>query len=161
MSWTQVFITGLPKTVEPPNDEIETMLDMRFNLTNDHSLMWAGPDTTLIKRDERGFCRGFAFITFYSKDGASIIVDRINNSNKEGSKDDSGMVKEYSFQLTAELSNPKGSKERKKTKGQNEISSSAHLPDIRLKKMRRAPVRKHPVITSSNGKRTNLGNKTK
>jgi hypothetical protein len=159
MSWTQVFITGLPKSVEPTNEEIETMLDVRFNLTNDHSLMWAGPDTTLIKRDDRGSCRGFAFLTFYSSDGASKVIDRINNES-EGSNVDSEVEKKYTFKLTAELSNQKGAKERKKAKSQND-SSSGHLPHMRIKKQRGAPIRKHPVITSSNGKRTNLGNKTK
>ncbi|KAL7537043.1 hypothetical protein ACHAXR_007551 [Thalassiosira sp. AJA248-18] len=160
MSWTQVFVSGLPKSVDPSNEEIENMLDRRFNLTDDHSLMWAGRDTTLIKRDESGSCRGFGFLTFYSAEGASIIVERINNES-EGSRSDDGseiMVKEYAFQLKAELSNPKGAKERSKAKSQKK---DEHLPDVRLRKQRKAPIRKHPVITSSNGKRTNLGNKTK
>eukprot|EP00558_Chaetoceros_sp_UNC1202_P004535 CAMPEP_0197235612 /NCGR_PEP_ID=MMETSP1429-20130617/2997_1 /TAXON_ID=49237 /ORGANISM="Chaetoceros sp., Strain UNC1202" /LENGTH=155 /DNA_ID=CAMNT_0042694241 /DNA_START=1 /DNA_END=466 /DNA_ORIENTATION=+ len=128
---------------------------MRFNLSNDHSLVWAGPGTTLIKRDEGGSCRGFAFLTFYSKDGADNIVDRINNGS-EGSNDDSEKVKNYPFQLTAELSNPKGAKERKKAKGQDG-SSSAHLPDIRIKKQRRAPIGNTLLLPAQTEKERILG----
>lgn len=145
MSWTQVYVMGLSRSVDPSDEDIEAMLDERYSLSNDANLVWAGPGTTLIKRDDKGNCRGFAFLTFYSSDGATIVIDRIN---------DGGL-------LQAELSDPKSAKEKKKNSGGGSGTRNNDLPDLRLKRQRGQPVRKHPVITSSNGKKTNLGSKTK
>ena len=166
MSWTQVYISGLSQSLEPSNEDIELALDTRYNLSgntvDDHStnILWAGPGSTLIKRDDKGCCRGFAFLTFYSKEGAAIVVDRINNLILDTNDDGAGTTAtNFPVQLRAELSNPKGAKERKKNKKKDDPSEN--LSDLRLRRQRKAPIRKHPVITSSNGKRTNLGNKTK
>jgi len=164
MSWTQVYVTGLARAINPSDEEIEAYLSQRYSLAgtsnNDSSgddttnnLMWAGEGSTLIKRDESGCCRGFAFLTFYSVDGAMLIIDRINNDNSSNESDDGG----DRLTLMAELSNPKGGTKKKSNKKNNEDS----LPDLRLRRQRKPPIRKHPVITSSDGKRTNLGNKTK
>jgi hypothetical protein len=165
MSWTQVYVTGLPRAINPSDEEIEHYLCKRYSLTdtasgssgeddtttnNNNNLMWAGEGSTLIKRDDSGCCRGFAFLTFYSLDGAMMVVDRINN-NAECHDDGDNII------LRAELSNPKGSTK----KGNNKKNKEEDLPDLRLRRQRKLPVRKHPVITSSDGKRTNLGNKTK
>jgi RNA recognition motif-containing protein len=155
MSWTQVYVTGLAETVEPTDEEIEDLFDARFGLTtiDPHTVLWAGPGTTLVKRDEdTGVCRGYAFLAFYSTDGAAIVVDRINNES-EVQEDSSGLPP----QLVAELSKPKS----KQKKGQQGRDSSENLPDMRLRRQRKAPIRKHPVIISSNGTKTNLGNKTR
>ena len=164
MSWTQVYITGLSRSTDPSDKEIETLLDARYNLTNDTAVMWAGPDTTLVKRDEMGCCRGFAFLTFYSKEGASIVIDRINNVTGTCSVYEEGMDngdgeqrKKLPLQLRAEVSNPKGAAKERKQKGAQKKDDS----DLRLRRQRKAPIRKHPVIVSSDGKRTNLGNKTR
>ena len=146
MSYIQVYVKGLPKSVEPADERIESMLDERYGLSaDDGTLVWAGRETTLVKRDDDGCCRGFAFLSFYSSEGAAVAVDRINTTNSEDG-------------LTAELSKPNktGKKDKKKKKEDGE-----NLSDLRMRKQRKAPVRKHPVITSSNGKRTGLGNKTK
>lgn len=165
MSWTQVYVTGLARAINPSDEEIESYLSQRYSLAgtsnNDSSgddttdnLMWAGEGSTLIKRDESGCCRGFAFLTFYSVDGAMLAIDRINN---DSSSNESGLYGDERLLLRAELSNSKGGTKKKSNKKINEDN----LPDLRLRRQRKAPVRKHPVITSSNGKRTNLGNKTK
>jgi len=148
-----VHVSGLPKCNDPSDEEIETLLNARYNLS-DNVLLWAGPDTTLIKRDEEGTCRGYAFLAFYSSEGAAIIVDRINESVSSDTEESSQLPP----QLRAELSNPKTAKDRKK-KGQKDDAKNLH--DLRLRRPRRAPIRKHPVITSSDKNRTNMGNKTK
>jgi len=160
--WTQVYITGLPRSIDPSDEDIEAMLDERYGLSNDANVMWAGEGTTLIKRDAEGCCRGFAFLSFYSSDGAAAIIDRINaNASSEhaglGGDNNDGKNILQQLCLKAELSDPKLSKEKKKNKGNDE----SHLPDLRLRKQRKQPIRKHPVIVSSNGKKTNLGNKTR
>ena len=168
MSWTQVYVSGLARAINPSDGEIEAYLCKRYSLTdtansnssgddtaatnNNDNLMWAGEGSTLIKRDDDGCCRGFAFLTFYSVDGAMIVIDRINNDD---CKSESGNDR---ITLRAELSNPKGGTSKKKS---NKKNNEDNLPDLRLRRQRKLPVRKHPVVTSSDGKRTNLGNKTK
>ena len=181
MSWTQVYITGLTRSLEPSDEDIEKLLDARYELASDPSVLWAGSGTTLVKRDDHGLCRGFAFLAFYSAAGASAVVDRINTfssishegkgtslAEDEGNdgvgehENDSGEDESKKLnstvilplQLHAELSNPKAKKDRSQKK-------EKHVPDLRLRRQRTAPTRKHPVITSSDKKRTNLGNKTK
>mmetsp|Transcript_7530 Transcript_7530/g.14879 ORF Transcript_7530/g.14879 Transcript_7530/m.14879 type:complete len:124 (-) Transcript_7530:1098-1469(-) len=113
MSWTQVYVRGLSRSLDPSDEEIENLLNERYNLTSD-TAMWAGPGTTLIKRDEMGFCRGYIFLSFYSAEGAAVVVDRVNG----GCRNDNGSVSvnvdidietdtKLPLQLHAELSNPK------------------------------------------------------
>jgi hypothetical protein len=148
MSWTQVYVTGLSQTASPSDEDLEGLLDGWYDLSSDSDLLWAGPGTTLVKRDkDSGVCRGFAFLAFFSMQGASIAVDRINNGVPRG--DTRGV------QLQAELSKPK-TKTKKAPAGQ----PGADHSDIRLRHKRKAPVRKHPVLVSSDKKRTGLGNKT-
>lgn len=166
MSWTQVYVTGLTRAINPSDEEIEAHLCKRYSLTdaansnsigddntaatiNNDNLMWAGEGSTLIKRDDSGCCRGFAFLTFYSVDGAMIAIDRINNDVSTSESDDDRIS------LRAELSNPKNNKKSNKKNNEDNLS------DLRLRRQRKLPIRKHPVVTSSDGKRTNLGNKTK
>ena len=170
MSWTQVYVTGLARAIDPSDEEIEAYLCKRYSLTDaansisigddntaatidNDNLMWAGEGSTLIKRDDSGCCRGFAFLTFYSVDGAVIAIDRINNAVSTSESGDDRIS------LRAELSNPKGG--GKNNKKSNKNNNEDNLPDLRLRRQRKLPVRKHPVVTSSDGKRTNLGNKTK
>ncbi len=159
MSWTQVFLTGLSKSVDRSDEEIEAMLNEKYNLSNDADVMWAGPGTTLIKRDEKGCCRGFAFLTFYSADGAATVIDRINSGRTVKEAEENEAKEGLPKYLQAELSNPKGAKERKKKC--NGKGAGNDLPDLRVRRQRKAPIRKHPVIVSSNGKKTNLGNKNR
>jgi len=156
-----VYLTGLSRSVDPSDEEIEAMLDERYNLSNDTTIMWAGPGTTLIKRDDKRCCRGFGFLTFYSAGGAAIVIDRINANAGGSVGSGSGTCSGFSEGVTllrAELSNPKAAKERKKSSGSG---SRNELPDLRLRRQRKAPIRKHPVIVSSDGKKTNLGNKNR
>lgn len=175
-SWTQVYISGLPKSINPSDEEIEDYLSKCYSLhggegnddgvghdnnvdttnTSNNNLMWAGPGSTLIKRDDNGCCRGFAFLTFYSMDGALHVIDRINNNDNCNS----------SMRLRAELSNPGGAKKKGNNNNNNsnnkkKKNDGEYLPDLRFRRQRKPPIRKHPVVTSSDGKRTNLGNKTK
>jgi hypothetical protein len=189
MSWTQVYVTGLSKSINPSDKEIENILNARYDLTGDDNVMWAGSESTVIKRDEMGCCRGYAFLSFFSKEGATIIVDRVNseydnnakinndndnddnNSNTNGGCDtntststsnSSGDIINNNFpfqQLKAELSNPKGAKD--KNKNNKGTTKSQDLPDLRLRSKRKKPIRKHPVIISSDKTKTNQGNKTK
>lgn len=163
MSWTQVYVSGLPQTVDPTDEEIESTLASTYNLTDTaQTILWAGPGTTLVKREDSagGECRGFAFLAFYSNEGAQIAVDRINGGS-DGLMHDNGetatMAVTPTLQLKAELCKPKP----KSKKGKGADGSGGDVSDIRLKRQRAAPVRKHPVIISSSGKKTNLGNKTK
>jgi RNA recognition motif-containing protein len=156
MSWTQVYVTGLSRTVDPTDEKLEELLDKRYGLTaaDPHVVLWAGPGTTLVKReDDTGVCRGYAFLAFYSDEGAAIAVDRINSKSEIGDES-SGLPP----QLVAELSKPKNRKQKKKPQDRD---SSENLPDTRLRRKRRAPVRKHPVIISSDRTKTGLGNKTR
>ena len=169
MSWTQVYVTGLARAINPYDEEIEHYLCKRYSLTDSagssssgddtatNNLMWAGEGSTLIKRDDSGCCRGFAFLTFYSVDGAMLVVDRINNNNSDCNNNDDD--DNNNVILRAELSNSKGGSTKKKSN--NKKNKEEDLPDLRLRRQRKLPVRKHPVITSSDGKRTNLSNKTK
>lgn len=179
-SWTQVYISGLSKSINPSDEEIEDYLNKCYSLDGEHvnsndqdeitassnssvsnNLMWAGPGSTLIKRDDDGCCRGFAFLTFYSMDGALLAIDRINNDiRSSSSSSDATIASSNNMRLRAELSNPTSSK--KKGGGKKKKNDGGeNLTDLRLRRQRKQPVRKHPVITSSDGKRTNLGNKTK
>jgi len=165
MSWTQVYVSGLNQTVEPSDEDLERLLADRFNLNNataygsstyafDDSIQWAGPGTTLFKRNETtNSCRGYAFLSFLSSESAEMIIERINNSHTTVS-DDTNLLPAF---LRAELSKPQKAKPKKKKDEQ----SSKDLSDLRLRRKRRAPIRKHPVIISSDKKKTGLGNKTK
>ena len=181
-SWTQVYISGLPKSINPSDEEIEDYLSKCYSLhggegnddgvghdnnvdttnTSNNNLMWAGPGSTLIKRDDNGCCRGFAFLTFYSMDGALHVIDRINNDDNYSNDTTSS----NGMRLRAELSNPGGAKKKGNNNNNNsnnkkKKNDGEYLPDLRFRRQRKPPIRKHPVVTSSDGKRTNLGNKTK
>ena len=180
MSWTQVYVTGLPRSPHPTDEEIEAALESRYglsssssssssyssNLTDDDVMMssatavamgWAGRGTTIIKRDDSGRCRGFAFLSFHSAEGASVAIGRINNGNDD--EDDDGGQTPGRPKLRAEMSAAPSNRERRK-KGSGKEDGDV-LPDLRLKRQRKKPVCKHPVIISSSGRKTNLGNKTK
>ena len=219
-SWTQVYITGLNRSISPSDEEIEIALDLRFGLSSiihrgycsggrgstksegsrrmvagvaeeeeggrgGSSRGWAGYGTTIIKRltnDDR-CCRGYAFLSFFTREAALIAIERINNSeycnNKSDDVDDESIIHGVVVsnhrlpKLRAEMVNNASSttsttKERKQRNGNtknddetNNASSPSLLPDLRLKRRRKKPIGKHPVIISSNGRRTNLGNKTK
>jgi len=178
MSWTQVYVTGLPRSPHPTDEEIEAALESRYGLssssssyssysTDDDVVMtpatavvtgWAGRGTTIIKRDDSGRCRGFAFLSFHSAEGASVAIERINNGNDDDEDDDGGQTPGRP-KLRAEMSAAPSNKERRK-KGSGRDDGDV-LPDLRLKRQRKKPVCKHPVIISSCGRKTNLGNKTK
>lgn len=152
MTWTQVYLGGLPRSLEPKDEEIEDILAKKFGLSNVDGTpsLWAGPGTTLVKRDnETGCCRGFAFVSFHSREGASQFVNKVNSSIEEQLPWGG---------LKAELSQPKTGKKNTKKK---QLNSQQDYSDIRLRRQRKAPIRKHPVIVSSNGKRTNQGNKNR
>lgn len=156
MTWTQVYLVGLARSLQPKDEEIEDFLNERFGLSNDDGTpsLWAGPGTTLVKRDnETGCCRGFAFLSFHSREGASEFVNKVNSSN--GGPIDQKLPWD---DLKAELSQPKTGKKNTKKKQQD---SQEDYSDLRLRRQRKAPIRKHPVIVSSNGKRTNTGNKNR
>ena len=153
-----MYISGLSRSIDPSNENIESLLNTRYDLTDD-IVLWAGPDTTLVKRDEKGSCRGYAFLAFYSVEGASIVADRVNSGYNINNTNVEGVSELVPSQLRAELSNPKAAKERKKVKGQKD--DSKHVSDLRLRRQRKPPIRKHPVIISSDRIKTNLGNKTK
>jgi RNA recognition motif-containing protein len=182
-SWTQVYITGLSRSIHPTDDTIESMLDERYQLLSPVVSSsccggWAGYGTTIIKRDTEGKCRGFAFVSFHSNESATMFVDRVNNyySNSNINKNnnhtvldeeqghatritvdnDDGLLPSH---LHAEMSTP--GKKSNKNNTSDATAKSNDLPDLRLRRQRKQPVRKHPVIISSNGKRTNLSNSNK
>jgi RNA recognition motif-containing protein len=195
-SWMQVYVTGLPKSLISDED-IESHLESRYRLSSSSSSTdndeyddddddegailppitnWAGAGTTMIKRDEFGKCRGFAFLSFHSRESALEAIDRINDANVGGHDDEDDNENDDHLgndvgadttirrsRLRAEISD--GSSRRgKKKMSENEdddVGTARPLPDLRLRRQRKRPVRKHPVIVSSNGRRTNLGNKTK
>ena len=137
--WSQVYISGLAPTSEPNNDDLETMLEEQYDLMTDTDLLWAGPGSSIIKRGEDGTCRGYAFLSFYSLEGATRAIEKINAT---------GLLK-------AEPSSLKKKPKKKETR------ETEDLRNIRLRRQRKAPVAKHPVVVSSNGRRTNLRKKTK
>ena len=182
-SWTQVYITGLSRSIYPTDDIIEAKLDERYQLLSQVSSScggWAGYGTTIIKRETKeGKCRGFAFVSFHSIESATIFVDRVNNyySNSSINNNDNHIIVDEEqghaasktddnddgllpSHLHAEMSTP-GKKSNKNTSDATAKKKSNDLPDLRLRRQRKQPVRKHPVIISSNGKRTNLSNSNK
>jgi hypothetical protein len=169
MSWTQVYVTGLAQTNDPSDEELEGLLDARYSLSSSEDMMtWAGPGTTLIKRDkDTDACRGYAFLAFFSSHGASIAVDRINDYYSRQRDIEEEAVHEDDLtsssllppQLRAELSKPNAKSGRKKQT--NDPGQGEDHSDLRLRRKRAAAVRKHPVIVSSNGSKTGLGNKTR
>jgi RNA recognition motif-containing protein len=172
MSWTQVHVSGLSQTVHPEDEELEAFLEARYSLASDDTIMWAGPGTTLIKRDEStGACRGYGFLSFHSFQGASLAVEKINSfrgnevaTSTDAHDDDvaSASLKNsvgddcHALQLRAELSKPKKQSKKTSVPGQ-----SADYSDMRLRSQRKVSVRKHPVFMSSDKSKTGLGNKTK
>lgn len=188
MSWTQVYVTGLSQTNDPTDEELEGLLDARYSLSaateednNNMSMTWAGPGSTLVKRDkDTGACRGYAFLSFFSAHGASIAVDRINdysyssrqregagdeyevhaagNDNVDDDDDDPSLL--LPRQLRAELSKPNAKSGRKKQTN-NESGQGEDHSDLRLRRKRAPAVRKHPVIMNSDKTKTGLGNKTR
>jgi hypothetical protein len=159
MSFTLVHVSGLSPTSNLNNDQIESLLEARYNLSSvDTNIAWAGPGTTIVKRDDStNRCRGYCFLSFYTLEGASVAVDTINTIRGEGDMDSSALLP---LQLHAELSKPKpkgSTKKKTKTKTSQETDHS----DLRLRRKRGAPIRKHPVIISSDKSKTGLGNKTR
>jgi RNA recognition motif-containing protein len=127
MSWTQVHVSGLPQTAEPGDDAIEQMLEQRYSIS---SFDWAGEGSTLVKRQD-GKCRGYCFLSFLTLNGATAAVEHINDS-------------ELSDALKAELSKPKGKAKKEKKEDLGDTR------DLRLRRQRGQPVRKHPCLQSSN-----------
>jgi hypothetical protein len=164
-SWTQVHVSGLSETSDADDETLERLLADRFQLSVEEGdrttatttiMTWAGSGSTIIKRG-----RGYCFLSFLTYHGASIAVERINafredHNNNRMDYDESTNTVDLPMQLFAELSQPKPKKKKNGPK-----QDPAHQADLRLRRQRGAPVRKHPVIISSNKKKTGLGNKTK
>ena len=193
-SWTQVYIKGLAESTDPSDEQLEEALDARYELSMHPELAWAGPGSTIVKRTDQGVCRGYAFLCFFSAEGATVAVERIESKNlqlqlqettlqnhqgeeehrKEVKCDNditpqpeqlpAGVATEeppllgLPLQLHAELCKPKPKSKKKK---QSANDGGQDYRDLRIRRQRGAPVRKHPVITNSDGSRTCLGNKTK
>lgn len=150
-SWTQVHVTGLLESALPSDEEIELLLEARYNLSKDDDsavLCWAGTGTTLVKRQDQ-LCRGYCFLAFLSLGGATLAVERINNYVfPEGTADEPNANELLPRCLQAELSQPKPKKPKKKAP-KSSTQASNHVSDTRLKRRRAPPTRKHPVIKSS------------
>lgn len=206
-SWTQVYITGLNRSILPSNEDIEIALDLQYRLSSiicsscsgstkliqstvggvegdekkdaeidaeGRSRGWAGYGTTIIKRlTNTDCCRGYAFLSFFTREAALVVIERINSEyNNHSNNECIHGVSTQLPELRAEMvnvsstsSSTPATKEKKQRnsnnkKKDNEVALSL-LPDLRLKRQRKKPIGKHPVIISSNGRRTNLGNKTK
>jgi hypothetical protein len=133
-SWTQVHLSGLPQTAELGDDAIEQMLEQRYSLS---SFDWAGEGSTLVKRqdDDSNKCRGYCFLSFLTLTGAKAAVERIYNNDCELTED---------MLFKAELSKPKGKAKKEKKENLGDTR------DLRLRRQRGQPVRKHPCLQSSN-----------
>ena len=166
MPWTQVYVTGLSETIEPSDEELERMLDVTYNFSSaatntNNEVLWAGPGSTLVKRDKHtGACRGYAFLAFFSSHGAEIIVDRINSKSFLDPTDDDNTTATRTGLLPPLLLRAELSKAKKEKPKKNQ-GAGTDYSDLRLRRKRGAPVRKHPVIVSSDKTKTGLGNKTK
>lgn len=192
-SWTQVYVKGLAESTDPTDGQLEEGFDARYELSHHPELAWAGPGSTIVKRTDQGVCRGYAFLCFFSTEGATKAVERIVAKNLQnlqkpavqnhpGEEENLNEVKCDNditpqpeqlptdvlneeppsclpLQLHAELCKPKPKSKKKKPSNTN--SGGQDHRDLRIRRQRGAPVRKHPVITSSDGSRTCLGNKTK
>ena len=197
-SWTQVYIKGLAESTHPTDEQLEEGLDARYELSNHPDLAWAGPGSTIVKRTDQGVCRGYAFLCFFSAEGATKAVERIVTKNlhlhlqlQETTVQNHQGEEEYQkevkcdnditaqaeqlpavvshmespslllpLQLHAELCKPKPKSKKKKQSSATDDGGQDYR-DLRIRRQRGAPVRKHPVITNSDGSRTCLGNKTK
>jgi RNA recognition motif-containing protein len=128
-SWTQVYVSGLPKTKLPEDERLEQLLQERYHLVQDELLTWAGQGSTVVKRSQDSVCRGYCFLAFLTQAGAQAAVKKINTDSQFNDK---SVIK-------AELSQPKTKKAFK-----SNVSS-----DIRLRRYRAPPAPKHPVLKSS------------
>jgi hypothetical protein len=139
MSWTQVYVSGIGPSVTV--DEFELALSESLL---DESTLWAGPGTSILKHGrsehaDTAIC--YCFLAFHLTEGALTAVERINNYDASDTD-----ISTILSGLHAELSQPK----TKKKGGKN----TAHTPndntcDVRLRRRRKQPAPKHPVIISS------------
>ena len=129
MSWTQVHVSGFPQTVDPTDEELEQTLTRDYDLA---TFSWAGEGTTVVKRHvNNNNCRGYCFLSFLTISGATLAVQHINATTTK------------TFLLKAELSQPK---KQPKEKKKEDIGDTRNL---RIRRQRGQPVRKHPVLVSS------------
>jgi len=147
MSWTQVHISGLPAdTNDIPDDEIEQALSLRYTLENE-AYTWAGAGTTIVKRGASKYC----FLVFFTTEGADLAVSHINNNDGCGGKAllETTSVSHYTLpvglRLCAAISQPK---KQKKSKKQDDPGSNHS--QLRMRRMRAAPSRKHPIEKRKN-----------
>jgi hypothetical protein len=138
MSWTQVYVSGIDPLVTV--DEFELALSESLL---DESTLWAGPGTSILKHgrsEHAGTPICYCFLAFHLTEGALTAVERINNYDASDTD-----ISRILSGLRAELSQPKTKKKGGKT---------AHTPndntcDVRLRRRRKQPAPKHPVIISS------------
>jgi hypothetical protein len=139
MSWIQVYVSG----IDPSTNVDEFELALSESLLDDTTL-WAGPGTTIFKHargDNADTAICYCFLAFHLTEGALTAVDRINNYSASDTD-----ISTILSGLHAEMSQPK----TKKKGGKN----TAHTPndntcDVRLRRRRKEPAPKHPVIKSS------------
>jgi hypothetical protein len=129
MSWTQVYVSGWPMQEDTSVESIEEKL--KFIL---HSDTWAGEGSTILKQTRNG--SSYCFLSFLSFDGALAFVDIL--------REFSGQNECSVGRLKAEISQPKA----KGSKGKKSISAGA-ADNVRLRRKRAPPIRKHPVKKSS------------
>ena len=160
-----MYIKGLSETVYPDNDHLDDLLEHRYGFSD---LTWAGPGSTIVKRSADGACRGYAFVSFLTPEGAAQAVVQINeyaviDQHRVLPTIDTVDGDESSQQLPVSISAALCTSKPKKKKEQKSATSQQHKSSdyTRFRRQRGAPVRKHPVIRSSDGTRTGLGNKTK
>jgi hypothetical protein len=148
MSWTQVHVSGIQQDLSLENDALEEALEDLLELGNVDK-DWAGPGTSTFKRmdDDTNRLRGYAFLSFLSKEGAMLAVEAINNSNSTNhaiGKLQAALSTSGSSTSTAQAKH-KTSFTCKKNKGQSQSSNAS----TRLKRRRAPPAPKHPVKSSS------------
>lgn len=157
-----MHLSGLPESINCPDEELELAISLRYNLDDEAcNYTWAGPGTTVIKRDDDlNLCRGYCFLSFFTTQGAALAVNQINNGGSGTEMKTTTMpVGNYnlprSVRLCAEISQPKKrnkNKSKKTNKSTSEYNdkSGNHISELRLRRRRAAPTRKHPVNVRKN-----------
>jgi hypothetical protein len=137
MSWVQVHVSGIHQDLTLDDDAIEERMNQDLSLSDNVELCWAGPGTSIWKRNDNNELRGYGFLSFLSHQGAIMMIEQINASAAEDTCSDMG-------KLSAELSQPKKKQANKKQTNQQTNSSN-----LRLRRQRAQPAGKHPVRSSS------------
>jgi RNA recognition motif-containing protein len=147
MSWTQVHVSGIQQELTLEDDALEETFEDLFELNNDDK-DWAGPGTSTFKRvEDTNRLRGYAFLSFLSKEGAMVAVEAINNNTTSTPLGQLHAALSHNAKTTN--SKPKNNGRKQQGSKQQQGQSQSSNASLRLRRRRAPPAPKHPVKSSS------------